>query len=82
MFYGEKKLQRWKSFHTTAGRDDCDNFQVCQQGVSLKLSALIFSHTQFQSGTSMSDKDCDEFANNTQMKIQIKYMVMVFEISG
>ena len=30
----------------------------------------------------MSDKDCDEFANNTQMKIQIKYMVMVFEISG
>ena len=30
----------------------------------------------------MSDKDCDEFANKTQMKIQIKCMVMVFEISG
>ena len=30
----------------------------------------------------MSDKGCDEFVNNTQMKIQIKYMVMVFEISG
>ena len=30
----------------------------------------------------MSDKDCDEFANNIQKKTLVKYTVMVFEISG